>query len=437
MAGYPVPVDPPGADPKAVLQRAALALDAGRVIIPYGGNAGDCGIYHGWLRFGLRERHRHAYQRSRWKPAAGEHGGAIWGAGDGPSLDRAGSPVRRDRQRIRYHLDASTCRSRCSNSVPTCSSPPIGPPATGRRSISSDLDLGSSEPLPLPGGRLLFVAGKDGVGRLLSETALGTTGQVFSAPACTSRWRRRRVALPGRGDLRALLGRPDGAGALHLAEPELQPPAILGQCRSGAAGPPIFAGGLVWSTGWRGTKILYGLDPATGAIRFRDQLSTFNHFATPSAGGGRLFVAVGVDGDRADDRELPAACRHPAALIGAPALTPAGASAPPPLGLALLEERPHTLLDVLGGEGDRQLGAQEVDARRRRPCPAGGTSRPCPASSAPGICGPASRPTPRTAASNSPARTTRLTIPIRSASWADICSPSSISSVVFLRRTLR
>jgi hypothetical protein len=54
----------------------------------------------------------------------------------------------------------------------------------------------------------------------------------------------------------------------------------------------MFAGGLVWSTGWRSDRLLYGLDPATGAVRFQISLGTFNHFASPSAGGGRLFVAV-------------------------------------------------------------------------------------------------------------------------------------------------
>jgi hypothetical protein len=57
----------------------------------------------------------------------------------------------------------------------------------------------------------------------------------------------------------------------------------------------VYAGGLVWSTGWRGSgKTLYGLDPATGAVRFQTDLSSFNHFATPSAGGGRLFSAAGA-----------------------------------------------------------------------------------------------------------------------------------------------
>ena len=50
----------------------------------------------------------------------------------------------------------------------------------------------------------------------------------------------------------------------------------------------------MWSTGWRSTNVLYGLDPATGAVRVQQRMGAFDHFATPSAGGGRLFVAAGA-----------------------------------------------------------------------------------------------------------------------------------------------
>ena len=41
------PVDPPGSDPKAILQRTALNLDAGNVVFGFGGNDGDCSDYRG------------------------------------------------------------------------------------------------------------------------------------------------------------------------------------------------------------------------------------------------------------------------------------------------------------------------------------------------------------------------------------------------------
>jgi outer membrane protein assembly factor BamB len=288
VAGFPVAVDPPGADPTALLQRASLALDGGRVIIPYGGNAGDCGVYHGWL-VSAAEDGTGTPSTFEVDPGAGEHGGAIWGSGDGPSLDAAGhvfvstgngfGSTTPDLQESVLELDPSL------NLVASWTAP------NWQALDNSDLDLGSSEPLPLPGG-LLFVVGKDGVGRLLSEGALGSAGQVFSAPACgsgggygASLYQAGVIYVPCSGGLAAL--------SLSLSPGPSFSPLTGWGAPTAASGPPILAGGLVWSTGWRSSGILYGLDPATGAIRFQATLGTFNHFATPSAGGGRLFVAVG------------------------------------------------------------------------------------------------------------------------------------------------
>jgi hypothetical protein len=58
----------------------------------------------------------------------------------------------------------------------------------------------------------------------------------------------------------------------------------------GAIGPPIIAGGLVWSTDWN-DGVLRGLSPATGTTSFSSNVGTVDHFASPSAAGGRLFVA--------------------------------------------------------------------------------------------------------------------------------------------------
>jgi outer membrane protein assembly factor BamB len=288
VAGFPVAVDPPGADPKALLQRASLALDGGRVIIPYGGNAGDCGVYHGWLVSAATDG-TGTPSAFEVDPGASEHGGAIWGSGDAPSLDPAG------------HIFVSTGNGFGSTTPdlqesvleldPSLSLVAHWTAGNWQALDNSDLDLGSSEPLPLPGG-LLFEVGKDGVGRLLSEGALGTAGQVFSAPACgsgggygASLYTAGVIYVPCSGGLAAL--------TLSLAaSPSFS--ALPGWAApTAASGPPILAGGLVWSTGWRSSGILYGLDPATGVVRFQTTLGSFDHFATPSAGGGRLFVAVG------------------------------------------------------------------------------------------------------------------------------------------------
>ena len=41
------PLDQPGLDAPAAGQRGALAIEQGRVYIPFGGRFGDCGNYHG------------------------------------------------------------------------------------------------------------------------------------------------------------------------------------------------------------------------------------------------------------------------------------------------------------------------------------------------------------------------------------------------------
>jgi hypothetical protein len=54
-------------------------------------------------------------------------------------------------------------------------------------------------------------------------------------------------------------------------------------------GPPIVAAGLVWTIGQNG--VLYGLDPATGAVRQQASIGVpANHFPSPSAADGLLLA---------------------------------------------------------------------------------------------------------------------------------------------------
>jgi hypothetical protein len=72
---------------------------------------------------------------------------------------------------------------------------------------------------------------------------------------------------------------------------------ILWHGPSDANGTPIVSGGRVWVLttpfGSGGGTKLYGLDPATGAAQVTETLPTpvADHFASPSAAGGRLFVS--------------------------------------------------------------------------------------------------------------------------------------------------
>ena len=68
----------------------------------------------------------------------------------------------------------------------------------------------------------------------------------------------------------------------------------LWQGPSDAFGPPIVSAGLVWTVATGGFSgggtTLYGLEPSTGIPRYTETLPSpvDDHFASPSAAGGRL-----------------------------------------------------------------------------------------------------------------------------------------------------
>jgi len=57
------------------------------------------------------------------------------------------------------------------------------------------------------------------------------------------------------------------------------------------AGPPVVAGGIVWSLDL-GSGTLYGFDEATGRVVARESTGPVAHFAAPSVVGGQIYVAA-------------------------------------------------------------------------------------------------------------------------------------------------
>ena len=82
-------VDPPGADPKAILQRTALNLSGSSVVFGYGGNDGDCANYKGAVASVPEDGAAPSY----WQvpiAAPSTTGGAVWATG-GPAVDASGT----------------------------------------------------------------------------------------------------------------------------------------------------------------------------------------------------------------------------------------------------------------------------------------------------------------------------------------------------------
>jgi outer membrane protein assembly factor BamB len=296
VAGSPVAVDPPLSVPADQLQRVSLALDAGKVLIGYGSNGGDCGTYHGWL-VAVPEGGG-SLQTFEADSGPGELGGAIWAGGNAPAIDASGEIwiATGNGNSTNYDYQDSVIELDSNLNV-------LGfwAPSNWSTLDQSDGDLGSAMPVLLPGG-LAFMMGKEGGGILLSASSLvgplpgGSPGQPprFHANVCPAGGNRGGGGIYYNGVIyvtcmTTTLDEGMYALALDPGTPSFTP--VPGWTpEPNAIGPPIEAGGLIWSAGYHNGD-LYGLDPKTGATKFSTSLGGFEHFSTPSAGGGLLFVA--------------------------------------------------------------------------------------------------------------------------------------------------
>jgi polyvinyl alcohol dehydrogenase (cytochrome) len=289
-------VDPTGQDPKAILQRTALNLDGPNVIFGYGGNDGDCSIYKGAVVSVPESGAAPSYwQVPIASPSTG--GGAVWATG-GPAVNSAGDIFASTGNPNPPSGQEATTFDDSDALVEL--NPALGlsgwfEPPSWQQDSNTDNDLASGAPALLPGG-LVFEAGKNGTGYLLDQSALaggGTT--VFSHQVCGG-----SGSFGGDSYLAGIIYMPciNGTQALSYdASARTFTPLWKGP--ADAFGPPILSAGLLWTVATGGfsgggTK-LYGLDPATGAVRYTETLPSpvIDHFASPSAAGGRLLVSTG------------------------------------------------------------------------------------------------------------------------------------------------
>jgi outer membrane protein assembly factor BamB len=268
-------VDLPGTETRAMQERGALAVTGGRVWVPFGGLAGDCGGYKGRL-VGIRLDGTGA-PVSYTVPTAREAG--IW-TPPGPVVDSAGDlyvAVGNGESGVGDPYDHSDSVLR------------IGPDGRLRDSFSpttwptdndADLDLGSQGPTLV--GPWVFAAGKSGTGYVLRRGHLGGIGgQVSQAEVCRSFGGTAVAAgivyVPCTDGIRAVAI--DGSGALSVrwhADPAL-------------AGSPVVGGGRVWTLD-QGGGVLHALDPATGRTREQVAVGTTSRFATPAISGRDVLV---------------------------------------------------------------------------------------------------------------------------------------------------
>jgi outer membrane protein assembly factor BamB len=319
------PVDPPGEDPKAHLQRTALTLDGGRVVFGFGGNDGDCGTYRGTVAAAPELGGAATF----WQvPIAtkSKSGGAVWGAsgpvvdGEGRIYATTGNPNPQGEPATVYDYSDSVVALDPNLNLIGNFEPP-----SWKEDSNSDTDLGSAGAELLPGG-LLFQAGKNGTGYLIETATMGASAPaVYSAQVCGGQGSFGGDAYAGGVIYVACSG---GVQALAYNQ-AARTFAPVWKGPADAAGPPIVSAGLVWVVATHGSSPgskLYGLDPARGVPRYTETLpsAAVDHFASPSAAGGRLFVATGSSATAYQVAVLPPG--SPPSPPAPPAQAPGGSS---------------------------------------------------------------------------------------------------------------
>jgi outer membrane protein assembly factor BamB len=255
-------------------QRSALLVSGGRVFTSYGGLSGDCGNYVGYTTSTPttgKGKTRHyevptAREAGMWSPAGpveGANGNIYVASGNGAELHG-----KWDKSDSVTELNPTTMHRIA-----------VFAPSQWRQDNSSDLDLGSSSPVPV--AHRIVIAGKRGVVYLLKPGLGGVGGQIRSLSGCSG------GAYGGaahRGHL-VLMPCHDGIRALRVGKHSLH----WRWTASGIYGSPVIAGHRV-----------YVADSPSGDVKVLalssghavDSISVGNltHFPSATLVGNDIFV---------------------------------------------------------------------------------------------------------------------------------------------------
>ena len=262
--------DAPGMEPRPQQQRSALLLSQGIVYVAYGGLAGDCGNYHGWV-VGLRTDGQGS-MRVFQVPTTRQ--GGIW-APAGPAVDAKGNGAA-----TQGSWDHSDSVLRLS---PRLRLEDGFAPTGWQQENATDSDLGSMGPLLLPGG-LIFADGKSGKGYLLKADDLGGIGgQALVMSICH--------AFGGAAAVGSIIFIPCSKGMMQAqVGPGIQ--LKLGwKAPSLVAGSPVVGGHTVYNLDTH-DGILYAFNMDTGAVIARAPVGQASRFATPALSGSYIFVGT-------------------------------------------------------------------------------------------------------------------------------------------------
>jgi outer membrane protein assembly factor BamB len=261
---------------KAEQERSAVLVEHGRVVVSFGGLAGDCDNYVGYVTSTSTTGTGHTYhyavptarEAGMWSPAGpvlGANGHVYVASGNGAELsgtwDKSDSVIELTRTKLR----------------------PVSvfAPATWRADNQADLDLGSSSPAMVPGMHRIVIAGKRGTVYLLHQRFHGVGSAIDKLGGCKAFG---GAAVVGRTVLMPCLGDPAvralhvGAGRIHWV-----------WTASGIYGSPIIAGSRVYVAD-RFSGDLVVLRLSNGSVVQRIAAGSLTHFPSSVVDGGYVFV---------------------------------------------------------------------------------------------------------------------------------------------------
>ena len=270
-------VDVPGQDPLYENQRGALGLYHARVLVTYGGHAGDCGPYHGYLlqvptSGGAVTTYRTGddTEAGQWQPS----GPAI--SSDGAILVVSGNG-----SRTSGSWDGSNAAHKVSSGAGRRLS--YFAESSWAQGNSDDTDLGSSGATVL--GNRIWTQGKTSTGYLLDGSNLGGIGHPLQTVtnACAKQFG--GSAVHGTS---AYLPCTDGIRKITLTNGQV---SLGWKAGSSVTGSPVVGGGVVWSLDPSG-GVLYGLSERTGAVVHKISVGATTRFATPALSGSLAFIGT-------------------------------------------------------------------------------------------------------------------------------------------------
>jgi len=312
VSGWPVDVDAGASYGETTFtsaiqnERGALAIANGIVYVPYGGLAGDCGTYHGWL-VGVPLNDPWSVQA--WATAA--RGGGAWAVGgvatDGNNPFIAtgntfGATVWSGGEAI-LRFEPGPVFSGQTNDY--------WAPSNWASLDTSDLDIGGSGALlvDVPGATpsaLVVSLGKDGNAYLLDRANLGGIGQQVAQASVSSSPIIQAAAAyrTTQATYVVFCGNSSEAQLTAFRINPAAPPTIttVWSKSQGGRGSPFVTSTdgtnnlIVWGIGAEGDERLHGFDGDTGAVIFsgggtNELMAGIRRFNTGIVARGRIYVA--------------------------------------------------------------------------------------------------------------------------------------------------